>query len=569
MLKVDTGGSPSSESIFDDLRSMMKDALAQETQNMAKSLMAMVAQEAQSIMAQEAQNMSKNVCEMLKEEITTSRLLLGPAEARKTRVRAKFGIRGQVGDDDPSPDHPSGSENGQVTGRRSTVVHPNLRKPGAGDSRSATVTGSSYGLLLEESTDLDFLDLDGDLDKEGNNMIDTPRESNLLMQAVRRVAEDPRLDVFVGVVILLNAIAIGVETDVMASGWLKDAPKIFEDIDFLFCCIFVTEIALRVSSQGFNFFTKAGNVFDFSLVAMQVFDVGVSIAGVLRMGRLLRLLRLVRVLRLLRVFRLFEELQSVLSCLMQAFKSLVWTGLMLLLVLYILAVYLTQITTDYKIKHKDLLETDAVFVSLERYYGNMGSTMLVLYQMITGGIEWNNCLTPLYSFSSPYHSLVFVAYITLVLFGLLNVATGVFVESLLSATQQVKAESLAKSLRSVVQHADSDHSGYLSYAKLEALHGDPDFRRYLHAIDLNPKQVRDLFNLLDIDSHGTMTCEAFMEGALRLMGTAKAIDLSAFIHGYIIELGLNKDFQTRVEMRLSSISRILHAQEETNFPLPP
>merc|ERR1719464_1819812 len=69
--------------------------------------------------------------------------------------------------------------------------------------------------------------------------------------------------------------------------------------------------------------------------------------------RILRILRIIRIVRLVRVLRLISELRTIITSIASSMKHLLWTIVLLLLVIYMVSVYLTQLVLDYRISNKD------------------------------------------------------------------------------------------------------------------------------------------------------------------------------------------------------------------------
>eukprot|EP00971_Amphidinium_carterae_P259720 5153229-Amphidinium_carterae.1 len=62
------------------------------------------------------------------------------------------------------------------------------------------------------------------------------------------------------------------------------------------------------------------------------------------------------------------------------------------------------------------------------YYGTLGSSLLTLFMSISGGADWSDLVQPLAQFSKAY-VLIYVLYVSFVVFGVMNVLTAIFVES--------------------------------------------------------------------------------------------------------------------------------------------
>ena len=111
----------------------------------------------------------------------------------------------------------------------------------------------------------------------------------------RRIADSGVFQGFILVVIVLNAITLGIQTYDVSSG-LESVLTLFDEI---FLVIFVVEIATRVAAFGGrpqDFFRDGWNIFDFVVVGAAL------LPGVRENITLLRIVRLLRVLRVVTVF---------------------------------------------------------------------------------------------------------------------------------------------------------------------------------------------------------------------------------------------------------------------------
>lgn len=165
---------------------------------------------------------------------------------------------------------------------------------------------------------------------------------------VRAFVSDNRFEGFIVVVILLNAMAIGVQT-------YADWPflKVFDKI----CVgIFVAEIALRFTARrsAREYFSSGWNWFDIIVVAgaFVPFTNGISTA-----------LRVLRVFRLLRLIRFIPELRLITSVLIRSLKSMTYIGMLMLIIAYIYAIIGFELFGEHMWEYATLHET---FFSLFR-----------------------------------------------------------------------------------------------------------------------------------------------------------------------------------------------------------
>lgn len=133
--------------------------------------------------------------------------------------------------------------------------------------------------------------------------------------------------------------------------------------------------------------------------------------------------------------------------------------------------------------------------------------------------------------------LVFVFYIGFCTVGMLNVVTGIFVDSAVctrtddEVVQNWKNDSQRTSdeVRSIFQAADKDASGTMSYEELAEQLENPRVRAYFSGLDIDPSEAGIIFTLLDTDGDNAVTVDEFIQGTMRLKGCAKSVDIMALM----------------------------------------
>lgn len=397
----------------------------------------------------------------------------------------------------------------------------------------------------------------------------------LILTSPADLVESYYFDYTTAGVIGANAVCIGVETDWMAKNLDEDLPLGFTIINWCFCLFFLLELGFRLVVYRLDFFRMAGwkwNVFDSLLVTLQVVEetmgiLAMSITGSnatndssssvvadnLSIMRVLRVLRLVRIIRLVRVMHLVSELRTIVVAIFGTLQSLLWTMALLLLVMYIIGVYLTQLVTAVLLQEPD----DQKKAELQEFYGALGISILSLFQAITNGVDWQLMLDPLTTHVHPALSLLFCLYVGFSLFALMNIVTGVFVESALQTAKNDKDLFLLHHMTHLFMKTDVDQSGEISWDEFQSQLDTPDMQEYFKAVDLDTEEARDLFRLIDVDGSGQIDAEEFVHGCLRLRGPAKAIDLATFMHDYKRSTRRWLQHVRGVERSLSEISEVM------------
>jgi len=240
--------------------------------------------------------------------------------------------------------------------------------------------------------------------------------------------------------LLANALTFGIQANVMAGDTSGQTPEIFTIMNVSFCVIFALELLLRAVAYRKNFLMGDGwswNVFDTIVVLSSIIDEfsqAFFITGsgmqqqLLGFAGVLRMLRLGRVLRLVRLIRVIPALKSMVYLISASMNSFFWTGVLLLILMYCVAVYFTDLATDIiRLNNSQGFDSSEI----KKYWGSLGQAVSSLFQAITGGMDWRvvvevfeNSAPELYELLNIIFSL-YIAFATLVM---LNLVTGVFVE---------------------------------------------------------------------------------------------------------------------------------------------
>jgi voltage-gated sodium channel len=357
------------------------------------------------------------------------------------------------------------------------------------------------------------------------------------------VVESQFFSMLISVAILANASLIGIQANYMAEHLTAKVPIIFYLSEAFFCAVFSLEISLRFLAYGSHFWHMEAwkeNVFDLTVVLLQILENCTSLALYLQGGekrlqisensdgvgvlRILRIVRFLRIIRLLRLVHIIGELRAIFVATSNSMRSLCWTVMLLLLLVYMLAVGLTQMVTDHIVAHP--YEDQS---RLLPFFGSLGSSMLSLFQSISDGVEWRDVTTPLSEDISPYVTVLYCIYVAFVAFAFMNMLTGVFVDKALQSGQADKRRFLLEQVKSIFASADVHETGIVTWADFQDHLQDPQMQTILATIDVDEDDAHELFHLLDAHHEGAVEVDEFVNGCLSLDGPAKAIDLAAFV----------------------------------------
>lgn len=415
---------------------------------------------------------------------------------------------------------------------------------------------------------------DSDTDEESDGPVEGRYFAlRLGLHLLRRGVHSSVFEFASALVIVANALAVGVQAD-LGVRYVGEAPSdVLRALEVFFCCLFATEVLMRLCAQGSGFFTKPRewrwNLMDFFVVSLQVCSEVMTIVspdvwwgsvvppGFFGLTRIVRLFRLMRVVRVLKLTRGVQEIRTMSDSIASSCKSLASTMVLLLLLTYIVGLSLTSLVAEHARRRPWILDDQG---GLDRYYGTLARSILSLFQAITGGVDWNDILMPLLRDISPLVALPFVLYISFAILAMMNVITGVFVESALSIARRSKDAELHDHMRFLFLRTDKDGSGMICWEEFAEMLQDPEMAQGFQLLDIDPSEAQGLFTLLDTDCSGEIDGEEFVMGCLRLQGNAKAIDLATLMYfnkrisnWWHVQMGDMREGLEQIYLRLDQI----------------
>merc|ERR1711862_1074713 len=132
--------------------------------------------------------------------------------------------------------------------------------------------------------------------------------------------------------------------------------------------------------------------------------------------------------------------------------------------IYIVAVFFTQSVTDHLVTLKyDNEERNEDDATMKLYFGSMGRSILSLWQAISGGKDWDDFAWPLYAQIGFGTGLMFTGFIAFAILALLNVVTGVFVQTALLSAKDEEDSFMTNQVIELFNIADTDGNRCLSW----------------------------------------------------------------------------------------------------------
>jgi len=232
-----------------------------------------------------------------------------------------------------------------------------------------------------------------------------------LRAAVRERVERPAVQNFIMLLIVVNAIILGLETVPAA---MAAYGSLLLAVDQVILGVFVVEILLRIYAHRLAFFRDPWSLFDF-------FVVGIALVPSSGPFAVLRALRILRVLRLL---TLVPSMRRVVGALLASIPGLGSIALVLMLIYYVFAVIATKLFGE----------------NFPQWFGSIGESLYSLFQIMT--LEsWSMGIVRPVMVEHPNAWIFFVIFILIATFTMLNLFIAIIVNAMHSFTEQEAAET--------------------------------------------------------------------------------------------------------------------------------
>jgi len=326
-----------------------------------------------------------------------------------------------------------------------------------------------------------------------------------------------RFDMVSGIVIIINAIAIGYEASLRSDG--QSLPDWLPYLEQAFLTIYICEFLMRLRVGGPAIFCNSWIHLDLALLTCGIADIIIrALIGTHGPGSefldnlmVIRVLRLARVARVFRLVNAFKTLWVLVNGLFHSMITLLWTFVLISIIMYCFAIFAIEVIKESPDKSDHYNET------VRDHFSSLFRTCLTLLQGVTldsvGGIYKPVIL------AYPALAIYFVAFIFIVSIALMNLVTAIMVQSALDqdhqdktrirARQQERRKRQVKQLKDMFHDLDADGSGMLSDDEL--IQAPDEIKDQLVDI-LETDDLEELFRLLDYDNDGEVSIDEFCEG---------------------------------------------------------
>ncbi len=246
-----------------------------------------------------------------------------------------------------------------------------------------------------------------------------------LRAAIRNWVEGPRVQNSIMVLIVINAIILGLET---VPSVMDSYGTLLLTLDHLILGVFVIEIVLRIFAHRLGFFRDAWSIFDFIVVGIALVPASGPFA----------VLRALRVLRVLRLLTLVPSMRRVVGALLKSIPGLGSIALVLLLIYYVFAVIATKLFGP----------------AFPQWFGSIGESLFTLFQIMT--LEsWSMGIVRPVMEVHPAAWVYFVCFILIATFTMLNLFIAIIVNAMHSFSEEESQQAM-DAMNQARDHIEAD-----------------------------------------------------------------------------------------------------------------
>ncbi|AQQ66575.1 ion transporter [Microbulbifer agarilyticus] len=222
-------------------------------------------------------------------------------------------------------------------------------------------------------------------------------------ESCRRLVEAPIFNQVIIGLIMVNAVAVGLET----STWVVERFNgMLQGVNQLILLSFMVEAAIKIAAEGrrpWRYFANGWNCFDFSIIVLSLIPAA---------GPMATLARLVRVLRVLRLVSAFPELRLLVDTLLRSLPSMFHISLLMGIIFYIYGV------AGYFLFH----EIDPT------HWRTLPIALLSLFRIVTFE-DWTDIMYTAMD-AMPYAWIYFISFVVMGAFVMINLFIGVVLNNL-------------------------------------------------------------------------------------------------------------------------------------------
>mmetsp|Transcript_67390 Transcript_67390/g.197026 ORF Transcript_67390/g.197026 Transcript_67390/m.197026 type:complete len:679 (-) Transcript_67390:178-2214(-) len=349
-----------------------------------------------------------------------------------------------------------------------------------------------------------------------------------------RIARSFTFSLLTTALVFINVIWIGVDVDWNTASTIEDAALEFQVMEYIFCFFFSLELLIRLLAfrRMRDFIRDAWFCFDvllvflmfletllFRFIRMAMTTSDQESGGTFKNVTILRMARLLKLTRMTRLLRALPELMTMLRGIATALRSVIFTLVLQLLLLYIFGIFFCTWTNGHNL------------TTLDEYFSSLAQSMFTLLVYGTFMDGPSAPLTSMIDAGTPTLFSLFLFFIILSSFTVLNMLVGILFQVVadVSEAETLKNETyyLRYNLLDILECYDKDGDQTIGKEEFKVLMKNPEVHEILGKFGTD---VQDLTTLADVlfedmtaeSDQGKLSFEELLQVVLRLRGARSA-----------------------------------------------
>jgi len=313
------------------------------------------------------------------------------------------------------------------------------------------------------------------------------------------------------------------------------------------------EIGLKLAAEGRMFFLGSmwqWNIFDALLVMIGITDTVLENTvfskskggSQLTVLRLLRVLKMFKMLRVIRVMRFFQVLRTMVNSIAGSMMTLMWSILMLFMIMYVFGLCFLNAVSQYLEETSPSDINVTTIDGIRSYWSSVIQAMITLYFAVTGGADWEVLAQPLKEAGTFYYA-IFLYYIAFVAIAVLNVLTGIYVDTatkvsdldeesrendILLWPETFKFRTFWKEKCGTSQGDTSDT--LLQWNVVEEYWDDVANAKFFQALGLDQAGAKRVYETLVASKEEGIELDEFVVGCIHAFGRTQAMDIFVLVN---------------------------------------
>eukprot|EP00438_Fugacium_kawagutii_P027995 Skav202946 [mRNA] locus=scaffold422:437215:438924:+ [translate_table: standard] len=385
-------------------------------------------------------------------------------------------------------------------------------------------------------------------DTERTGEDDEEVEELTLLQKWQRRMLSWKYEMLIAVALCLNVIWMAVELQVAGGRTGYDVHVYLQQIsdkdwpawqsafligNLLFTSFFFLDVVLRICVLRTIFWKTWMNYVDLAVALLTIMEAFAFFSAELPVDpiflRIIRMGKLARATRLVTLNSVLSSLELLIKYLIASTHMLFWSFCLLTFIQCVAGILASTLCLEFMNNQEN---DESIRREVFLYYGTFTRTFLTMFEVLFA--NWGPPCRVLVENISEWFCVFFLIYRCVLGFAILNVVNAVFVQQTIKTASSDEELAYKQKERDIAMYTrkvknlfftlDTSGDGSIDQEEFSKLVKHPMLKFWMSQLELEYHDLLSLFEYLD-NGDGEITLIEFIEGATRLRGSAKALDI--------------------------------------------